>query len=114
MTRIPDERLSEKVFYGELKVRKRSKDGQMKRFKDTLKVSLKDFNILPPESWEQIAQDRGKCIVSSEREQMTTKQRSQLMRLWYLSHRRPSKAQASLRIRALARAFAVRIHKVWK
>ena len=25
---------------------------------------------------------------------------SQLMRLWYLSHRRPAKAQASLRIRA--------------
>ena len=28
-----------------------------------------------------------------------TKQMSQLMRLWYLSHRRKAKAQASLRIR---------------
>ena len=27
---------------------------------------------------------------------------SQLMRLWYLSHRRPAKAQASLRIRAVS------------
>ena len=36
----------------------------------------------------------------------------QLMRLWYLSHRRPSKAQASLR--SLARAFAVRSHELWK
>ena len=26
---------------------------------------------------------------------------SQLMRLWYLSHRRPAKAQASLRIRSV-------------
>ena len=30
------------------------------------------------------------------------------MRLWYLSHRRPAKAQASLR--SLFRAFAVRTH----
>ena len=29
-------------------------------------------------------------------------QTSQLMRLWYLSHRRPAKAQASLRIRAVS------------
>ena len=34
---------------------------------------------------------------------------SQLMRLWYLSHRRPAKAQASL-----ARAVAVRTHEFWK
>ena len=38
---------------------KRSHDGQKKRYKDTLKASLKDFNI-PTESWEQIAQDRAK------------------------------------------------------
>ena len=37
---------------------KHSHDGQ-KRYKDTLKASLKDFNI-PTESWEQIAQDRTK------------------------------------------------------
>ena len=41
-------------------------------------------------------------------------QMSQLMRLWHFSHRRPAKAQASLCIRALARAFTVRRHDVWK
>ena len=40
-------------------VGKRSHGGQKKRYKDTLKASLKDFNI-PTESWEQIAQDRTK------------------------------------------------------
>ena len=38
---------------------KRSHGGQKKRYKDTLKACLKDFNI-PTESWEQIAQDRSK------------------------------------------------------
>ena len=33
------------------------------------------------------------------------------MKLWYLSHIRPAKAQASLRI-CVARAFAVRKHSV--
>ena len=36
------------------------------------------------------------------------------MRLWYLSHRRPAKAQASLRPHNLARAFSVRTHGAWK
>ena len=56
---MPDERLPKKIFCGELQVGKRSHDGQKKRYKDTLKASLKDFNI-PTESWEQIAQDRTK------------------------------------------------------
>ena len=38
---------------------KRSQGGQKKLYKDTLKASLKDFNI-PTESWEQAAQDRTK------------------------------------------------------
>ena len=33
--------------------------GQKKRYKDTIKASLKDFSI-PTESWELIAQDRTK------------------------------------------------------
>ena len=33
--------------------------GQKKRYKETLKASLKDLNI-PKESWEQIAQDWAK------------------------------------------------------
>ena len=59
VTRMPNERLPNKILYGELQVGKRSHGGQKKRYKDTLKASLKDFNI-PTESWEQIAQDRTK------------------------------------------------------
>ena len=59
VTRMPDERLPKKILYGELQVGKRSHGGQKKRYKDTHKASLKDFNI-PTESWEQIAQDRTK------------------------------------------------------
>ena len=55
VTRMPDERLPKKILYGE-QVGKRSHGGQKKRYKDTLKASLKDFNI-PTESWEQIARD---------------------------------------------------------
>ena len=59
VTRIPDERLPKKILYGELQIGKRSFVGQGKRYKDTLKASLKNFNI-SIESWEQIAQDRTK------------------------------------------------------
>ena len=57
--RMPDERLPKKVFYGELQGGKRSQGGQKKRYKDTLKASLKDFDILIG-SWEQTAQERSK------------------------------------------------------
>ena len=43
--RLTSELLLKKVFYGELQEGKRSQDGQKKRYKDTLKASLKDFNI---------------------------------------------------------------------
>ena len=59
VTRMPDERLPKKILYGELQVGKRSHVGQKKRYKDTLKSYLKDFNI-PADSWEQIAQGRTK------------------------------------------------------
>ena len=49
VTRMPDERLPKKILYGKLQVGKRSHGGQKKRYKDTLKASLKDFNI-PTES----------------------------------------------------------------
>ena len=59
----PDERLPKKVFYGELKEGKRSQGPgfffQEKRYKDTLKASLKDYDILIG-SWEQAAQERSK------------------------------------------------------
>ena len=45
VTRMHEERLSKKILYGELEMGKRSHGGQKKRYKDTLKASLKDFNI---------------------------------------------------------------------
>ena len=64
VTRMPDERLQKKVLYGELQAGKSSQGGQQKRYKNTLKASLKDFNS-PTESWEQDAQDRTKwrCLI---------------------------------------------------
>ena len=71
---MPDERLPKKVFYGELQEGKRSQGGQKKRYKDTLKASLKDFNI-PTESWEQAKQDRTKwrCLVNKGAAQFESK-----------------------------------------
>ena len=45
-----------------------------KRNKDTLKASLKDFNI-PTESWEQAAQDRTKwrCLINKGASQFEAK-----------------------------------------
>ena len=60
VTRMPDERLPKKVLYGELQEGKRSQGGQKKRYKDTLKASLKDFTI-PTESLEQAAEGRTKA-----------------------------------------------------
>ena len=57
--RMPDERLPKKVFYGELQEGKRSQGGQKKRYKDTLKASLKDLDM-PIGSLEQTAQERSR------------------------------------------------------
>ena len=59
----PDEQLPKRVFYRDLQVGK-LQGGQEKRYKDTLKVSPKDFNI-PPECLKQSAQDRSKwrCLI---------------------------------------------------
>ena len=73
VTRMPDERLPRKILYGEQQVRKRSHGGQKKRYKDTLKASIKDFNI-PAESWEQIAQDQTKWWGLIRRGLVNTKQ----------------------------------------
>ena len=56
---MSDERLQNKVFYCELQEGMRSQGGQKKRYKDTLKASLKDFEITIG-SWEQTAQERSK------------------------------------------------------
>ena len=57
VARMPDGRIPKKLLFGELQNGKRSLGGQRKRFKDTLKVSLKSFGI-EPASWEQTASDR--------------------------------------------------------
>ena len=57
--KMPDKRLPKKAFYGELQEGKRSQGGQKKRYKVTLKASLKDFDISFG-SWEQTAQERSK------------------------------------------------------
>ena len=49
-------RAKQYIFYGELQEGKRFRS-QKKHYKDTLKASLKDF-IIPPESWEQTAQNQ--------------------------------------------------------
>ena len=74
VTRMPDERLPKTVFYGELQEGKRSQGGQKKRYKDTLKVSLKDFDI-PTESWEQAAEDRTqwRCLINKGAAQFEAK-----------------------------------------
>ena len=63
---MPDERLPKKVFYGELQVGKRPQGGWKKRYKITLKVSLKVLEFR-----EQILHRIGQSVVtSSEIEQL--------------------------------------------
>ena len=57
VARMPDHRLPKKLLFGELVHGKRSRGGQKKRFKDTLKISLKDFNI-DHSSWEEASMER--------------------------------------------------------
>lgn len=55
--RMDDTRLPKRLFYGELITGKRSHGGQKKRYKDTLKASLKRCNI-PHTTWEEAAKHR--------------------------------------------------------
>ena len=55
--RMDDNRIPKKLLYGELTEGKRSHGGQKKRFKDTLKATLKDCQI-DPDHWEELALDR--------------------------------------------------------
>ena len=57
VTRMPDDRLSKQLLYGELCCGKRSLGGKKKRFKATLKKISTIFNI-DVTSWEVCAQDR--------------------------------------------------------
>ena len=60
VSRMEDYRLPKRLFYGELSAGKRSVGGQYKRYKDTLKVTMKNFQI-DPDNWEQAALDRPTC-----------------------------------------------------
>jgi hypothetical protein len=57
VVRMPNERLPKKIFYGELLHGKRSLGGQKKRYKNTLKTSLKTFQM-DPNNREELAADR--------------------------------------------------------
>ena len=57
VSRMADCRIPKRLFYGELHSGKRSQGGQKKRFKDTLKNSMKSFGI-DVDNWEHVAQDR--------------------------------------------------------
>jgi hypothetical protein len=57
VSRMSDQRLPKRLLYGEIQDEKRSACGPKKRFKDTLKTSLKDFNI-PTSAWEATTKDR--------------------------------------------------------
>ena len=57
--RMPDDRLPKKLIFGELKVGKWSQGGQRKRYKKTLKVSLKSCGIIH-NTWEDAAQNRSR------------------------------------------------------
>jgi exonuclease III len=57
VSRMTDSRIPKQLFYGELSNGERKVGGQRKRYKDTLKVYLKDFDI-DAESWESSASDR--------------------------------------------------------
>ena len=57
LVRMPDHRLPKILFYGEIQQGRRSQGGQKKRFKDSLKTSLKAFDI-NTDTWEVAVQDR--------------------------------------------------------
>jgi len=57
LTRMPEHRLPKAIFYSELAVGRRNVGAPKKRYKDTLKQSLKDCSI-DVNSWETLSLDR--------------------------------------------------------
>nr|VZH93443.1 unnamed protein product [Spirometra erinaceieuropaei] len=57
LVRIDDERLPKRFFYGDVATGSRRQGGQIRRYKDTLKSSLKCLQINPT-NWEELALDR--------------------------------------------------------
>ena len=54
---MDDERITKRLFYGELAGGRCFVGGQRKRHKDTLKASLNDFGI-DPALWESLLEER--------------------------------------------------------
>nr|VZI52711.1 unnamed protein product [Spirometra erinaceieuropaei] len=57
LVRMDDERLPKRLFYGDVATGSRRQGGQIRRYKDTLKSSLKRLQINPTK-WEDLARDR--------------------------------------------------------
>nr|VZI45790.1 unnamed protein product [Spirometra erinaceieuropaei] len=57
LVRMDDERLPKRLFYGDVATGSRRQGGQIRRYKDTLKSSLKRLQINPT-NWEDLARDR--------------------------------------------------------
>ena len=55
--RMEDNRLPKQLFYSELAIGSRKQGGQLLRYKDTLKQSLRACGI-PVTGWESLASDR--------------------------------------------------------
>ena len=72
--RMPDERLPKKVYYGLLQEGKRSQGDQKKRYKDTFKASLKDFDM-ETNCTEAIKVARSHLFYNFTKEQLSMKKR---------------------------------------
>nr|VZI26156.1 unnamed protein product [Spirometra erinaceieuropaei] len=57
LLRMDDERLPKRLFYGDVATGSRRQGVQIRRYKDTLKSSLKRLQINPT-NWEELARDR--------------------------------------------------------
>nr|VZI00205.1 unnamed protein product [Spirometra erinaceieuropaei] len=57
LVRMDDERLPKRLFYGDVATGSRRQGGPIRRYKDTLKSSLKCLQINPT-NWEELALDR--------------------------------------------------------
>nr|VZI47455.1 unnamed protein product [Spirometra erinaceieuropaei] len=57
LVRMDDERLPKRLFYGDVATGSRRQGGQIRRYKDTLKSSLKRLQINPT-NWEEFVLDR--------------------------------------------------------
>nr|VZH98219.1 unnamed protein product [Spirometra erinaceieuropaei] len=57
LVRMDDERLPKRLFYGDVATGSRRQGGQIRRYKDTMKSSLKCLQINPT-NWEELALDR--------------------------------------------------------